>query len=229
MRLMVEAGFDSVFIGIETPNEESLRECGKVQNRGRDLVADVRRIQRAGLQVQGGFIVGFDGDTPGIFQQQIDFIQDSGIVTAMVGLLEALPGTRLYERLKRENRIVGTETSGDNADATTNIIPRMNVDALREGYKDIMLHIYTPKHYYRRVRTFMREYKAPSVRASLSCDRVLAAVRSAVRLGIFGPERFHYWRLMAWTVLHRPSLVPLAVTFSIYGHHFRKVCELHLR
>jgi len=228
MQMMVQAGFGAVFIGIETPSDGSLKECGKIQNRGRDLVADVRRIQGAGLEVQGGFIVGFDGDTPDIFQRQIDFIQNSGIVTAMVGLLEALPGTRLYERLKRENRIVETATSGDNADATTNIIPRMNLDSLREGYLHIMRHIYAPRNYYRRVLTFLRQYKRPHVTASISRDRALAGLRSAVRLGILGRERFHYWRLMAWTVLHRPLLLPHAVTLAIYGHHFRKVCERHL-
>ena len=107
MDLMVEAGFNKVFIGIETPDEECLAECSKVQNRNRDLVEDVKRIQRAGLQVQGGFIVGFDHDRPSIFQRQIDFIQKSGIVTAMVGLLQAPPGTRLYERMKKEGRLRG--------------------------------------------------------------------------------------------------------------------------
>ena len=105
MEMMVEAGFNKVFIGIETPDEECLAECSKVQNRNRDLVEDVKRIQRAGLQVQGGFIVGFDHDRPSIFQRQIDFIQKSGIVTAMVGLLQAPPGTRLYERMKKEGRL----------------------------------------------------------------------------------------------------------------------------
>jgi len=229
MKMMVQAGFDTVFIGIETPDEDALGECGKTQNQGRNMIADVHRIQQTGLQVQGGFIVGFDGDTPGVFQRQIDFIQESGIATAMVGLLEALPGTRLYERLKGENRLVEAETSGDNADATTNIIPRMSLDVLREGYKRIMRHIYTPKHYYRRVLTFLREYRPPRVKARLSRTRLLAGARSTVRLGVLGRERFHYWRLMAWTVLHRPSLLPLAVTLAIYGHHFRKVCERHLR
>jgi len=228
MAMMVAAGFDTVFIGIETPDADSLKECRKTQNSGRDLVADVRRIQRAGMQVQGGFIVGFDSDTPSIFQRQIDFIQSSGIVTAMVGMLEAIPGTRLYERLKGENRIVATDTSGDNADGTTNIVPRMNLEALRQGYRDVMQHLYTPKHYYKRVRTFMREYKPPRVKARISRDRVLAGMRSVVRLGILGRERFHYWRLMISTALRRPSLLPLAVTLSIYGYHFRKVCRRHL-
>ena len=192
-------------------------------------MADVQCIHRAGLQVQGGFIVGFDSDTPSIFQQQIDFIQKSGIVTAMVGLLEAMPGTRLYERLKRENRLQEAETTGDNVDASTNIIPQMDLNTLREGYKNIMRHIYTPKHYYRRVRTFLQEYSDPHIRMPLNVDRVLAGFRATVRLGILGRERFHYWRLMAWTLLHRPSLFSLAVTLSIYGNHFRKVCDRHLR
>ncbi len=122
MDMMVDAGFDTVFIGIETPNEESLTECNKQQNRNRDLLENVKIMQRAGLQVQGGFIVGFDSDTPSIFQRQIEFIQKSGIVTAMVGMLNAPPGTRLYERMRKEGRLIGL-FSGDNVDGTTNIIP----------------------------------------------------------------------------------------------------------
>jgi radical SAM superfamily enzyme YgiQ (UPF0313 family) len=114
LNLMTQAGFDTVFVGIETPNEGSLTECSKNQNKGRDLVESVKQLQRACLQVQGGFIVGFDNDTPSIFQQQVEFIQKSGIVTAMVGLLQAPPGTRLYERMQKEGRLVN-EMSGDNS------------------------------------------------------------------------------------------------------------------
>ena len=130
LHLMAAAGFTAVFIGIETPDESSLAECSKKQNLKRDLVADVKRIQRAGMQVQAGFIVGFDSDTPSIFQRQIDFIQKSGIVTAMVGLLQAPPGTGLYERLKGEGRL-NEQSSGDNVDGTTNIIPQMSLETLR--------------------------------------------------------------------------------------------------
>jgi radical SAM superfamily enzyme YgiQ (UPF0313 family) len=227
VRMMVDAGFNTVFIGIETPDEQSLSECSKRQNMRRDLVADVRRIQRAGLQVQGGFIVGFDNDTPSIFQQQIDFIQSSGIVTAMVGLLQAPPGTRLYERLKREGRLLG-QLSGDNVDGTTNIIPKMSLETLREGYGSILQHIYSPEHYYQRVRTFLREYNPPRIKGPLELEHILAFLRSVYRLGIVGRERFHYWKLLFWTLFHRPALFPLAVTLAIYGHHFRKVCELHI-
>lgn len=155
MQLMVEAGFNAVFIGIETPSEDSLAECSKRQNKNRDLVADVKCIQRAGLEVQAGFIVGFDRDMPSIFQRQIDFIQQSGIVTAMVGLLQAPPGTRLYERLKQEGRLLD-RLSGDNVDGTTNIIPIMNPSTLYEGYRHLLHYIYSPEHYYQRVRVFLR-------------------------------------------------------------------------
>ena len=227
MHLMVEAGFDTVFIGIETPDEDSLAECSKRQNVNRDLVEDVKCIQRAGLQVQGGFIVGFDSDTPSIFQRQIDFIQKSGIVTAMVGLLQAPPGTPLYERLRREGRLREGIT-GDNVDGTTNIVPRMNLDALRNGYRQIMEHIYSPKHYYQRVRTFLQEYRLPKIKPPLDRQRVLAFFRSILRLGILGKERFHYWKLLLWTLFRRPRLFSEAVTFAIYGYHFRKVCEIRL-
>ncbi|MFC1683067.1 B12-binding domain-containing radical SAM protein [Candidatus Zixiibacteriota bacterium] len=228
MHMMSEAGFDSVFIGIETPDEASLTECNKKLNTNRDMVADVKRIQRAGIQVQGGFIVGFDNDTPSIFQRQIDFIQNSGIVTAMVGLLQALPGTKLYERLKREGRLLDRSSGGDNVDGTTNIIPNMNLEMLREGYKRILSHIYSPEHYYQRVRTFLREYKSPKLRAPLDFQYILALFRSIYHLGILGKERGHYWRLFFWALFRRPQLFPMAITLTIFGHHFRKVCELHV-
>ncbi len=227
MEMMVEAGFDAVFIGIETPDEQSLAECNKMHNKNRDLIEDVKRIQRTGLQVQGGFIVGFDSDTHSIFQRQIDFIQKSGIVTAMVGLLQAPAGTRLYERLKQEGRLLGN-MSGDNVDGTTNIIPNMDLSVLNEGYKNIMSHIYSHKHYYERIKTFLREYKAPRIEIPLDFQRFLAFFRSNVRLGIFGKERFHYWRLLLWTLFRRPELFSLAITLAIQGHHFRKICELHI-
>lgn len=227
IEMMVAAGFDAVFVGIETPDEESLTECNKRQNKNRDLVEDVKRMQRAGLQVQGGFIVGFDSDTSSIFQRQIDFIQKSGIVTAMVGLLQAPAGTRLYERLKREGRLLG-QVSGDNVDGTTNIIPNMDLDALCEGYKNIMRHIYSPQHYYQRVKTLLREYKAPKIGIPLDFQRFLALFRSNIRLGILGRERFQYWRLLLWTLFRRPELFSMAITLAIYGHHFRKICELRV-
>ena len=227
LAMMARAGFDSVFIGIESPDEGSLTECQKVQNKNRDLLQDVRRIQRAGLQVLGGFIVGFDSDTPSTFQRHIDFIQKSGIVTAMVGILQAPPGTRLFERLKKENRVVGP-ISGDNVDGTTNIVPKMGLNRLIGGYQAIMTHIYSPKHYYQRVKTLLSEFGAPQARIPMDFQRILAFLRSSLRLGILGKERFEYWHLLLWTLIRKPRQLPLAITLTIYGHHFRRICELYI-
>jgi radical SAM superfamily enzyme YgiQ (UPF0313 family) len=227
MNLMVEAGFTKVFIGIETPDDEALAECSKIQNRNRNLVEDVKRIQRAGLQVQGGFIVGFDHDRPSVFQRQIDFIQNSGIVTAMVGLLQAPAGTRLYERMKAQGRLCA-ESSGDNVDGTTNIVPTMSLETLRDGYRRILDQIYSPKLYYRRLRTFLREYKTPRIRGHLRGSHLLALFRSFYHLGIVGRERFHYWALLLWAPFRCPRLLPHAIILAIYGYHFRKICERHV-
>jgi radical SAM superfamily enzyme YgiQ (UPF0313 family) len=225
MHTMVEAGFDTVFIGIETPDEESLAECNKKQNKNRNLIESVKSIQRTGLQVQGGFIVGFDSDGPSIFQRQIDFIQNSGIVTAMVGLLQAPPGTKLYERLKKEGRLSGL-LSGDNVDGTTNIIPKMDMRQLLKGYENILNNIYRPRPYYKRIKTFLREYKAPKISIKLDFQRFLAFFRTSIRIGIFGKERIQYWNLLVWTLCRCPKLLPLAITLAIHGYHFRKVCKL---
>jgi radical SAM superfamily enzyme YgiQ (UPF0313 family) len=228
LQMMFEAGFNTVFVGIETPDTDSLAECGKSQNKDRDLAEDVRIIQRAGLQVQAGFIVGFDNDTPSIFQRQIDFIQKTGIVTAMVGLLQAPTGTRLYERLKKEGRLLGKMT-GDNADGSTNIIPNnMDAETFREGYKKILRHIYSPENYYKRIMTLFKEYKSPKFKGTIKFEHIIGLVSSIYHLGILGKERVQFWHLLLWTSLHRRDLFPLAVTLAIYGYHFRKVSNLHI-
>lgn len=225
--MMVEAGFDTVFIGIETPDEAGLAESGKLQNQSRNLVEDVKRLQRAGLQVQGGFIVGFDSDTPAIFQSQIEFIQKSGIVTAMVGLLQALPGTGLYERIKREKRLI-SDSTGDNVSASSNIVPRMGLEALQEGYKLILRTIYSPENYYRRMKAFLQDYRPGRARSALSFHYKLAGFHSLYRLGILGRERLQFWRVMLWTLFHRPRLIRQAITLAIYGHHFRTICRRYI-
>ncbi len=221
---MAQAGFDTVFVGIETPNPAGLAECGKRQNEHRDLVHDVRRLQRSGLQVQAGFIVGFDSDPATVFQQQVRFIQESGIVTAMVGLLQAFPGTRLYQRLSHEGRVLGSST-GNNADGDTNILPSMGMEPLRRGYRNIIQSIYTPKQYYARIRQFLREYQRPPIIMRLDRERVQAFLRSLFRLGIIGRERFQYWKLLAWAAVRRPRLFPIAVNLAICGHHYRRITE----
>jgi hypothetical protein len=174
-----------------------------------------------------GFIVGFDSDTPSIFQRQIDFIQKSGIVTAMVGLLQAPHGTQLYERMAKDGRLLN-EMSGDNADGTTNIIPKMDAEVLKSGYLGIMEQIYSPKLFYIRIKTFLKEYRPLSMNVSIHVNEVMALFRSIFRLGIIGKERWHYWNLFFWTLFHYPQKFPMAITLSIYGYHFRTISEAHI-
>ena len=160
MAMMAQAGFEAVFVGLESPQEESLVECNKLQNRNRDLVACVKKIQGFGLEVNGGFIVGFDHDSPSIFDKQIELIQKSRIVTAMVGILNAPRGSRLYQRISNEGRLL-SEGSGDNTDLSTNIQPKMGLKTLSQGYCRIISGIYSPEPYYKRVRAFLLEYRPP--------------------------------------------------------------------
>ncbi|MFZ3150704.1 MAG: B12-binding domain-containing radical SAM protein [Anaerolineaceae bacterium] len=226
--LMVKAGFTQVFIGIETPDEESLAECHKSQNRNRDLVSSVQKLQSLGLQVMGGFIVGFDNDDERIFNRQIEFIQKSGIVTAMVGLLQAPTGTVLYQRMLREGRLSKQAYSGDNVDGESNIIPVMNSQKLKEGYREILDSIYSAKTYTDRVISFLKTYNPRRHAVTLQWQEIMALFRSIWELGIKSKDRHYYWKLFFWTLFHQPKKFPLAITFSIYGYHFNKVNQLHV-
>ena len=222
MQLMVKAGFDKVFVGIETPEEESLKECNKVQNSKRGLIDDVQLIHSYGMEVSGGFIVGFDNDTTSIFQKQIDFIQKSGIVSAMVGLLNAPKKTNLYERLKKEGRILN-DISGDNTDYSINFVPKMDKQKLMNGYQNILRGIYSSKAYYYRVLTFLKNYNPPSKTSMLSYEYLMGFIKSIFILGIVNEFRVYYWKLFFWSLFKKPRVFPLAITYSIYGYHFRKV------
>ncbi|GAB4114599.1 MAG: B12-binding domain-containing radical SAM protein [Candidatus Caldatribacteriota bacterium] len=227
MKLMVKAGFGSVFVGIETPNEDSLVECNKLQNKNRDLIACVKKIQRQGLVVNGGFIMGFDNDTPAISERIVEFIQKSGIVSAMVGLLNAPRGTKLYQRLVKENRLL-KEASGNNTDFSINFVPKMNYKALITGYKKVLKTIYSPDYYYQRIKTLLAEIKPlPKHRFQFRFYYLSGFLKSVWHLGIIGRERVHYWRLFFWSLFNRPQLLPMAITYAVYGFHFRKIIKSH--
>lgn len=224
--LMVEAGFSKVFVGIETPSAASIEECHKVQNR-RDLVEAVHSLQQRGLEVMGGFIVGFDSDKTDIFKRQFEFIQRSGVVTAMVGLLAALPQTRLYKRLQTEGRLEA-ETSGNNTDGALNFKPRLNREFLQSGYRELMKKLYEPKVYYQRVRTFLENHKritGPRPRLRLSWPDFMAFVKSFWLLGIWYRGRVAYWKFFWSTLLRRPHQFRRAIEFAILGYHFRRVAQ----
>jgi radical SAM superfamily enzyme YgiQ (UPF0313 family) len=223
MSQMAKAGFEAVFIGIESPNEKSLIECHKPQNTNRDLIASVRKIQQFGLEVQGGFIVGFDNDHPKIFEEITNFIQQSGIVTAMVGLLNAPKGTKLEKRLLEEGRMLNDFT-GNNTDFTINFIPKMDSELLSDGYKSILKTIYSPKYFYERVMRFMKDFEPKKKKVfHLNPNYILALFRSIFKLGMIGEERSYYWKLFLWTLFRKPQLFSLAILFAIYGFHFKKI------
>jgi radical SAM superfamily enzyme YgiQ (UPF0313 family) len=220
MRLMSAANFHKVFLGIESPSPESLKECSKHQNTVLDLAGAVDAIHANGMQVMGGFIVGFDSDGESIFETQMRFIQKIGVVTAMVGVLNAVPGTRLWNRLKAENRLTG-ESSGENTDGSTNFVPRMGSETLRCGYQRLMASLYSPKLYYQRIHTFLSKYE-PTVRARPSRDEIKALLRCFWQIGLKSGSRFLFWKLMIRTLFTRIRALPVAVELAIYGQHFEK-------
>ena len=222
MALMIKAGFEAVFIGIESPNEASLIECNKNHNTNRDLIMSVKKIQEVGMEVQGGFIVGFDNDHPKIFEELTNFIQQSGIVTAMVGLLNAPKGTKLQKRLHDEGRMI-SDFTGNNTDFSINFIPQMDSKVLIDGYKKILTTIYSPKYYYERVMTFMINYNPKKKAFHLNSNYIMALFKSILKLGILGKERTYYWKLFFWSLFRKPELFSLAILFAIYGFHFRKI------
>jgi radical SAM superfamily enzyme YgiQ (UPF0313 family) len=226
MKLLTESGFSSAFIGIETPDEISLQGCNKIQNKNRDLVKNVQKIQKAGMTVSGGFIVGFDSDTPNIFQRQIDFIQQSGIVSAMVGLLNAPKNTQLYQRLEAENRLT-VEATGSNTDFSMNFKPKMNYHDLREGYKKIIHNIYAVKPYYKRTRRFLLNYRPNRVGYSkIELSYLFAFIKAMIVIGILNKGRREYWKFFIWTLFRRPGSFIDAMTYAVYGYHFRTVYGL---
>lgn len=226
MDQMIDGGFSTVFVGIETPDEDSLKECSKFQNNNRNLVESVHKIQSKGMIVMGGFIVGFDSDKPSIFQRQIDFIQHSGIISAMVGLLNAPPKTKLYARLVKENRIMD-HFNGNNTDLSINFIPKMDFEELKHGYQKLIRGIYSSKPYYQRVKGFLSRYQRHiHFRKPLNYKDIKALFRSMLVLGIFRKGRRYYWKLFFWALFKRPRLFSMAMTYSIYGYHFRRVFKI---
>ena len=222
--LMVRAGFKKVFVGLETPVAASLEECRKVQNRKRDLVDAVRAIQASGLEVMGGFIVGFDNDPADIFRLQFDFVQRAGVANAMVGLLTALPQTRLYTRLVEEGRLL-SRSVGDNTAAVLNFIPRLDRKHLFDGYRELMRALYAPENYYARVNAFLAVWRPRGPARRLAASDVRAFLRSIWELGVRTPGRRAYWRLFWTTLIARPRKFHAAMELAILGLHFRTVAE----
>lgn len=221
LNLMKDAGFSTVFIGIETPSKNSLEECGKFHNKNRDMVQDVKKIYNYGMEIYGGFIIGFDNDDETIFNTQFEFIQETGIVVAMMGLLTALPGTRLYKRLKNENRII-CESSGNNIDTNINFIPKMDKEFLISEYKKLLLSLYNAKNYYERIFNFLKEYKHHTD-DKLTKNYFTGFLKTVYMLGIKDKNRFYFWKMLLTCMFKCPKSLSKALTQAIYFAHFEQI------
>jgi radical SAM superfamily enzyme YgiQ (UPF0313 family) len=228
LELMQRANFRRVFLGIETPVEESLKEAQKGQNTRRDLLESVRKIQGYGMEVMAGFIVGFDSDPEDIFDRQINFIRESGIPLAMVGLLTALPDTQLWRRLKSEGRLL-KESTGNNTEGSLNFIPRMDSARLVEGYKRILSTIYSPAEYYQRALDCLSHLtQGPEPRRTRLTSDLAALTRIALVLGVRDGARIEFWRYMKRTLTSHRRNFAHAVTLAAMGYHFRKLTQSYI-
>ena len=224
--MMRRAQFRRVFLGIETPVEESLKEAQKGQNTKRDLLESVKNIQSYGMEVMAGFIVGFDNDPEDIFELQISFIRASAIPLAMVGLLTALPDTQLWRRLEREGRLLD-ESTGNNTDGALNFIPRMDPTRLLEGYRRILRTIYSPAEYYRRALDCLSRltHEGADPQRGGIVSNVISFFRVVLTLGIHDRERMEFWRYMKRATVSHRKYFSHAVMLAAMGYHFRKLTE----
>ncbi len=218
LQLMREANFTRVFMGIETPVVESLKETTKFQNLRKDLLESVKLVQSYGIEVMAGFIVGFDNDPADVFDRQIQFIREAAIPLSMVGLLTALPHTQLWRRLKAEGRLL-KESLGSNTLLDLNVIPKMDTEQLIEGYRRILRTIYNPEEYFERASAFLSQLGAAAKTPVVFSD-LMAVARSVWRQGFLEDYRMEYWKFIVQTLRrHRPHLHQ-AFTLAIMGHHF---------
>jgi radical SAM superfamily enzyme YgiQ (UPF0313 family) len=223
MDQMVDAGFNMVFLGIETPDRCTLETMGKKQNLKSDMLASVRRIQAKGMEVSAGFILGFDTDPEDIFDRQIGFIQDAGIPTAMVGLLTAAPKTQLYRRLAAEGRLTDDSSGNNTHDLRLNFVPTMDAQRLLAGYKRVLAEIYRPKMYFERCLKLLHALKTHRTsRRRVRIAELRAFVLSLVRQ-TFSRYWWAYWRFLVRGFLAKPLMVGEAVTMAVKGHHFFKM------
>jgi radical SAM superfamily enzyme YgiQ (UPF0313 family) len=226
LELLRDAGFSWVFIGIESPDPQTLKDARKPQNTRGNLIESVRRFYAHGVDVLAGFIVGFDNDTVDTFDRQYDFIVESGIQVAMVGLLTALPRTPLYERLAKEGRLRELDRH-DNTKPATNVMPlRMSYEELVHGYEDLYRRLTSDRAIASRVRSKMRFMVAPLVKSDYAPDVIRRTMSSlALRILAGGPSRvWHFLSSMPW---RKPGLIFSAAVDWIAGLSMQDYYDRH--
>jgi radical SAM superfamily enzyme YgiQ (UPF0313 family) len=230
LELMREAHFEWVFIGIETPDEQTLRETRKTQNVHEDVLTSIQRIFAHGIDVLAGFIVGFDNDTPATFEVQRRFISATGIQVAMIGLLTALPRTPLHERLRKEGRLLGEADASDNTQLATNVVPkRMGYGEMVSGYQKLYRRLLSDAGIARRVRNKARNMRIPVYRGEYTFGERVSIVTRLVVKGLLPggvPRIVQFLRSLPWTA---PSKIPLAVMDWIAALSMRDFVERHFR
>jgi len=229
LALFGQAGVYMVFLGIETPSQEALADSGKMQNVGKDLISSVARIQSCGIEVSAGFIVGFDSDTEDIFDRQIEFINKSGITTAMVGLLQALPGTKLYNRLEQENRLLDDSSGNNTYDFILNFKPVLDKSALIDGYKKILKNIYSPENYFRRASVYLKRAGVREFGSlKLSVPVLAAALFKSLLKQTISSYGHRYLFFIIRSFFLSPRLFPTAVNLSIQYYHLSRITDQYL-
>ncbi len=225
---MAEAGFSMVFLGLETPDRATLAATGKGQNLHSDMLEAVRRIQARGLEVSAGFILGFDSDPEDIFERQTRFIQEAAIPTAMVGLLTALPHTRLARRLEAEGRLLG-ESQGDNThDLRLNFLPRMELGTLLAGYKRVLSEVYSPDRYFARCLRLLKSLQPhPAAFRRIQLGESRALLRSLLVQG-FSTYAWTYWAFLLKGLWAHPRRIADLVTMAVKGHHYFRMTRYML-
>ncbi len=218
MEEMVWSGFTSVFLGIETPSTAALESAGKRQNLKLDLAVAVERITQQGMEVMGGFIVGFDSDRPEVFKLQREFIGSLPMPLAMVGILTAMPGTPLWRRLGKEGRLRDSQT-GDQF-CRPNFKPRMDERALLSGYAALMSDLYSPISYYERCHAYLERTPPPVAARTVRPGGYKVLLRSMWRIGLLGQARRYYWRLLFAAIRRGRTSLSWAVGKAIQGEHF---------
>jgi radical SAM superfamily enzyme YgiQ (UPF0313 family) len=223
---MVAAGFTSVFVGIETPSVKALEQTRKFHNLRVDLSAAIDRITRAGLEVMGGFIVGFDTDGEEVFALQREFLARQPMPLAMVGILTALPGTALWRRLEAEGRL--RERPNGDQFSRPNFVPVMDERALLSGYADLMKWLYSPQEYYRRCQAHLDRAGSISKARSSTRSEVGVLLRTIWHVGVLSPRRRLFWQLMVKALARGRRQLRQAVAHAVQGEHFILYTREHL-